>query len=79
MGKKNLTSTDVTKVDSISDEAKRGKGRRAERNRLVARLGEMGSPWASGAALANVKVNKLEDELDAERTTLTAILRRAKV
>lgn len=77
MGKKH---TDLTEPStSTPDAIKHGKGRRAERNRLVAKLGEMGSPWASGAALANVKVNKLEDELDDERTTLMAILRRAKV
>lgn len=55
------------------------KTRRSERNRLVSKLGEMGSPWASGAQAANIKVNKLEDDLDGERTTLMAILRRAKI
>jgi hypothetical protein len=71
--------TDTMNPTDTTDEVKHGKARRAERNRLVAKLGEMGSPWASGAALANVKVNKLEDELANERTTLMAILRHAKV
>jgi hypothetical protein len=75
-----MSKKSVTPVDgSTTEDAKRGKSRRSERNRLVAKLGEMGSPWASGAALANAKVNKLEDELDAERTTLMAILKRAKI
>lgn len=53
--------------------------RRTERAKLVAKLGEMGSPWAKPAADAHKEVNALEDQLQAKRTTLMSILRLAKV
>ena len=53
--------------------------RRAERGRLVAKLGEVGSPWGSAAAAAHKEVSALEDTLQAKRTALMAILKSAKV
>lgn len=53
--------------------------RRAERARLVARLGEQSSPWANAAAGAHKEVSALEDALQAKRTALMAILKSAKV
>lgn len=53
--------------------------RRSERAKLVARLGETGSPWASAAATAHKEVSQLEDVLQAKRTALMSILKSAKV
>ena len=74
MGKKNTEgqsqATAETRVKHI---------RRAERARLVAKLGEQGSPWAAAAAGAHKDVSALEDALQAKRTALMAILKSAKV
>ena len=53
--------------------------RRGERARLVAALGERGSPLAATAAAAHKNVCILEDKLNAERTALMAMLRLAKL
>lgn len=53
--------------------------RRSERARLVAKLGEAGSPWAGAAASAHKEVSDLEDQLQSKRTALMSILGQVKV
>ena len=74
MAKKNESTT-----QGPTGETKAKHLRRSERAKLVARLGELGSPWAASAAAAHKEVTQLEDSLQAKRTALMSILRSAKV
>ena len=68
------------KVQTDTENEKRVKGmRRSARARLVAVLGEKGSPLASAAAAAHKSVCALEDRLNVERTALMALLRLSKL
>lgn len=62
-----------------SEETRTKNLRRVERAKLVARLGEIGSPWAKPAQEAHKEVCVLEDQLQAKRITLMAVLKLAKV
>lgn len=74
MGKKAESSTS----SEPSTEVKQKNLRRSERAKLVAKLGETGSPWAAAATQAHREINALEDQLHSKRNALMGILRSVK-